>query len=213
MSNTNISTHTSTADQQPVTVVITRRVKVGCEPAYEAWLARLQADAHGLAGYLGVTTQRPSAGLPLKAPREYVSAVRFASLADLRAFEVSDLRARYMAEVTGLVEADATWQHLTGLEFWFTPPAGTVVPQPSRPRMALLMVVVVFGLVLSIGSLVNAAAALLPVALPYPVRLLVTITLEVLLMTYWLMPQLTRRLARWIYPAPGPRQAAGGAKA
>jgi hypothetical protein len=35
---------------------------------------------------------------------------------------------------------------------------------------------------------------------PYPLRLLLTITIEVLLMTYWLMPQLTRRLARWIYP-------------
>jgi antibiotic biosynthesis monooxygenase (ABM) superfamily enzyme len=31
-------------------------------------------------------------------------------------------------------------------------------------------------------------------------RLLLTITIEVLLMTYWLMPLLTRGLARWIYP-------------
>lgn len=93
------------------------------------------------------------------------------------------------------------WERLTGLEFWFTPPPGTVVPQPSRSRMALLMIGVVFSLVLSIGAAVNAAAALLPVALPYPLRLLLTITIEVLFMTYWLMPQLTRRLARWIYPA------------
>jgi len=45
---------------------------------------------------------------------------------------------------------------------------------------------------------------LLPVAVPYPLRLLLTITIEVLLMTYWLMPQLTRRLARWIYPGASP---------
>ncbi len=66
--------------------------------------------------------------------------------------------------------------------------------------MALLMIAVVFILVLSIGSAVNAATALLPFALPYPVRLLLTIVIEVLLMTYWLMPVLTRRLAAWIYP-------------
>lgn len=184
------------ADVQPVTVVVTRRVKPGREKDYEAWLARLQAEARSLPGYLGVTTQRPGAS----GPREYVSAIRFTTLDSLRAFEKSELRARYLAEVTGMVEADAVWQRLTGLEFWFTPPPGTVVPQPSRPRMALLMIAVVFGLVLSIGTLVNAAAAMLPVALPYPVRLLATITIEVLLMTYWLMPQLTRRLARWIYP-------------
>ena len=31
---------------------------------------------------------------------------------------------------------------------------------------------------------------------------LLTITIEVVLMTWWLMPVLTRRLARWIYPGP-----------
>ena len=181
---------------EPVTVVITRRVKAGREAQYEAWLARLQAEARSLPGYLGVTTQRPAAG----AAREYVSAIRFASLSHLRAFETSEMRRRYLAEVSDLVEADAVWQRLTGLEFWFTPPPGTVVPQPSRPRMALLMIAVVFGLVLSLGTLVNWMTGLLPVAVPYPLRLLLTITIEVLLMTYWLRPQLTRRRARWIYP-------------
>lgn len=179
-----------------VTVVVTRRVKPGREADYEAWLAGLQAEARKLPGYLGVTTQRPAPG----GLREYVSAIRFATLADLRAFETGELRARHLANVVDLVEADAVWERLTGLEFWFTPPSGTVVPQPSRSRMALLMIGVVFTLVLSIGAAVNAAAAMLPVALPYPLRLLLTITIEVLFMTYWLMPQLTRCLAGWIYP-------------
>jgi uncharacterized protein len=176
--------------------VVTRKVKAGREKDYEAWLLALQSQARGLPGYLGVTTQRPAAG----GTREYVSAIRFATLADLRAFENSELRARHLALVTDLVEADAVWRRMTGLEFWFTPPPGTVVAQPSRSRMALLMIAVVFVLVLSIGTLVDAAAALLPVAVPYPLRLLFTITIEVLLMTYWLMPNITRRLARWIYP-------------
>jgi antibiotic biosynthesis monooxygenase (ABM) superfamily enzyme len=190
-------------DTEPVTVVVTRRVKPGREAAYEAWLQRLQAEARSLPGYLGVTTQRPTPG----GAREYVSAIRFSTLDHLRAFEGSELRARYLAEVQDLVEADAVWQRLTGLEFWFTPPPGTVVPQPSRARMAVVMIGVVFSLVLLLGSVVNAAAALLPVALPYPLRLLATITIEVLLMTYWLMPLITKRLAFWIYPG---RRTAGG---
>lgn len=189
-------------DTEPVTTVVTRRVKAGREADYEAWLQRLQAEARSMPGYLGVTTQRPAPG----GAREYVSAVRFRTLDDLRRFERSSLRARYMDEVRDLVEADAVWRTQTGLEFWFSPPAGTVVPVPSRPRMAALMIAVVFLLVLSIGSLVNQAAALLPFVVPAPLRLLTTITLEVLLMTYWLMPALTRRMARWIYPA---RQTAG----
>jgi antibiotic biosynthesis monooxygenase (ABM) superfamily enzyme len=182
---------------EPVTVVITRRVKAGRTADYEAWLQQLQQDARDLPGYQGVTTQRPAPGAPL----DYVSVLRFDSLASLQAFERSDLRARALAQVNEYVEGDAAWQRLTGLEFWFTPPPGTVVPQPSRARMAMVMIAVVFGLVLGLGTLVNAAFALLPFATPYPLRLLVTITVEVLLMTYWLMPLITRRLARWIYPA------------
>jgi uncharacterized protein len=146
-----------------VTVVITRRVGPGREIDYEAWLKRLQHGAHTAPGYLGATTQRPAPG----GPAEYFSVVRFASLADLRQFESSELHRRALVEVAPWLEGHAVWQHLTGLEFWFTPPPGTVVPQPSRERMVLL---------------------------------LITIALEVPLLTYVVMPRLTRRLAHWIYP-------------
>lgn len=186
-------TEATSAEPVTVTVIIRRRVKPGAEAAYEAWLQALQADARLLPGYLGVTTQRPGTS----GPREYVSAVRFDSLANLQAFERSDLRREHMARLGDWVEGDAAWEAMTGLEFWFSPPPGTVVPQPSRPRMALVMV---FTLVLVIGSAVNAVFALLPFDTPYPLRLLVTIAIEVVLMTWWLMPLVTRRLARWTYP-------------
>jgi uncharacterized protein len=185
---------------ETVTVVITRRVKPGCGPQYEAWLARLQLEARDVPGYLGVTTHRPTSAGPL----DYTSVVRFSSLEHLQSFEKSELLVRHLAEVRQWVEGDAVWQRLTGLEFWFTPPAGMVVPQPSRPRMVVLMTAVVFILVLSIGALVNAGCDLLAWQtgwlVPRPARLLLTIALEVTLMTYWLMPAITRRLAFWIYP-------------
>lgn len=183
---------TTGAVTEPVTVVVTRRVRAGREGDYEAWLARLLVDAQTMPGYLGATVQRPSPG----APRDYTSVFRFARVEDLRAFEASELRQRALREVQPFVEADAAWQRLTGLEFWFTPPPGTVVPQPSRPRMALLLIVVVYGLVLSIGALV----ARLFGTWPGPLRLLLTIAIEVCLLTWVLMPWLTKHLAGWIYP-------------
>ena len=179
-------------DTEPVTVVVTRRVKPGREAAYEAWLERLLADARSLPGYLGTTVQRPPPG-----GREYTSIFRFDTVGHLRGFEESDLRRRALSEVGELVEDDAVWRRMTGLELWFTPPPGTVVPQPSRLRMALVMIAVVYGLVLSIGSLVAWVLG----AAPVPLRLLITIVIEVFLMTYVLMPRLTRWLARWIYPS------------
>ncbi|MFM2140826.1 MAG: hypothetical protein RLZZ25_1091 [Gemmatimonadota bacterium] len=179
---------------EPVTVVVTRRVRAGHETEYEAWLRRLLADAATLPGYLGASIQRPAAG---SASREYTSIFRFDTVAHLHAFERSDLRARALAEVVPHVEADAAWSRLSGLEFWFAPPPGAVVPQPSRWRMALVMIAVVYALVVSIGYGVGVVLA----GVPSPARLLVTITIEVFLMTYVLMPRLTRWLARWIYPA------------
>jgi antibiotic biosynthesis monooxygenase (ABM) superfamily enzyme len=177
----------------PVTIVVTRRVKPGREQAYEAWLERLLAQASALPGYLGASVQRPGPS----GPREYTSIFRFATLEQLQAFERSDLRRRALEEVADLVEADAAWTALTGLEFWFAAPPGTVVPQPSRPRMALLLIAVVYLLVLSIGALVNTVMG----NLAYPLRLLVTIAIEVSLLTWVVMPWLTRTLARWIYPS------------
>jgi hypothetical protein len=177
---------------EPVTVVVVRRVKAGREADYERWLARLLAGAKELPGYLGANVHRPGPG----AAREYTSVFRFDSVANLRAFEAGELRRRALAEVGEYVEADAAWKELTGLELWFTAPPGTVLPQPSRFRMALVMIAVVFGLVLSIGKVVGLVLE----AAPMPLRLLVTITLEVFFMTYFLMPRLTRWLAPWIYP-------------
>lgn len=181
---------------EAVTVIIRRRVKADQVAQYEDWLRRFQTEAQRiLSGYLGVSTQRPPEGGSPN--REYVSILRFASLADLQQFEASELRIRYLAEVAPYVEADAIWEKLSGLEFWFSAPAGTVVPQPSRFRMALVMIAVVYGLVFSIGTLVGMVLT----DVPQPLRLLVTITIEVFFMTYWLMPHLTRWLAPWIYPA------------
>jgi antibiotic biosynthesis monooxygenase (ABM) superfamily enzyme len=181
----------SPAPASPVTVVVTRRVKAGHEDAYEAWLRSLFERSRALPGYVGAEVHRPPAG-----SREYTSVFRFTSVETLRAFEGSELRRQALAEVVPHVEADAVWSTLTGLELWFEPPPGTVVPQPSRFRMALVLVVVVYGLVLSIGS----GIALVLADAPAQLRLLVTIALEVFLLTYVVMPRLTRWLAPWIYP-------------
>ena len=177
----------------PVTIVARRRVRRGREAEYEAWLARLQSDAHALTGYLGAQVHRPRPG---EGEGEYVSVFRFDSLANLEAFETSDLRRRALAEVAPLSEVDAVWHRTTGLELWFDPPKGTVVAQPVRWRMASVLVVVIFALVLSIGT---AVGWLVP-GWPYPLRLLATIAIEVMLLTYVVMPPLTRAMAWWIYP-------------
>jgi antibiotic biosynthesis monooxygenase (ABM) superfamily enzyme len=177
---------------ESVTVVITRKVKRSRESDYEDWLRRLLEEAKSMKGYLGATIQKPASG-----STEYTSVFRFDTVDNLRKFEESELRSRYLREVVDYVDADAIWKKFTGLEFWFSPPKGAIIPQPSRFRMALVMIAVIFGLVLSIGQVVGMVAA----EVPSYIRLFVTISIEIFLMTYLLMPRITKLLAKWIYPS------------
>ncbi|HSF64247.1 MAG TPA: antibiotic biosynthesis monooxygenase [Paracoccaceae bacterium] len=175
----------------PVTVTVRRRVKPGHEAAYEAWLSRLTAGvARDFPGYLGAEFHRPGPD------GTYRSTFRFDSADHLDAFERSDFRAAMLAEAAPLLAADAAWERMTGLEFWFDPPPGTRVPQPSPHRMALVLIVVIFLLVLALTLTLGPLMAGWPLAL----RLALTVTIQVTLMTYVIMPRLTPRIARFIYP-------------
>jgi hypothetical protein len=176
----------------PVTVTVRRQVKPGHEKDYEAWLERLtRGTAEQFPGYLGAEFHRPAAP-----GREYRCVFRFDSAEHLDAFEQSDFRARMLAEAAPMFAADAAWERMTGLEFWFDPPPGTRVPQPSPHRMALVLIAVVFALVLILNLTIGPLMAGWPLAL----RLLVTVSIQVGLMTYVIMPRLTPRIARFIYP-------------
>ncbi|MGL4238808.1 antibiotic biosynthesis monooxygenase [Tabrizicola sp.] len=177
---------------EPVTVLVRRRVKPGSEAAYEDWLKRMaEGVTREFPGYLGAEFHRPAAG-----SGEYRSVFRFDSLEALERFETSDFRARMLAEAEPFFAGDAAWERMTGLEFWFDPPPGTRVPQPSPHRMALVLVAVVFVLVLALNLTIGPLMAGWPLAL----RVLVTVTLQVGLMTYVVMPRLTPHIARFIYP-------------
>lgn len=176
----------------PLTIVVRRRVRPGREAEYEAWLNRLtQETRERFPGYLGAEFDRPATP-----GGDYRSIFRFDSPEHLEAFEHSDFRRQMLAEAAPLFAADAVWEKMTGLEFWFDPPPGTRVPQPSPHRMAAVLVAVVFCLVLALNLVLGPVMS----GWPLPLRLLVTVTLQVGLMTYVIMPRLTPRIARFIYP-------------
>ncbi|MEL6169026.1 MAG: antibiotic biosynthesis monooxygenase [Pseudomonadota bacterium] len=175
-----------------VTIVVRQRVKQGREAEYEAWLKRMTEGASAnFPGYIGVGFHRPA-----NPGDTYRQIFRFDSVEQLEEFERSDYRAAMLAEGAHLFEADPTFERMTGLEFWFDPPKGTKVPQPSPHRMALVMIVVVFTMILILSSIIGA----LTPSWPQPLRLLMTVTIQVCLMTYVVMPRLTPLIARFVYP-------------
>jgi uncharacterized protein len=86
-------------------------------------------------------------------------------------------------------------QVLTGLESWFTLPAQPGAPPPPY-KMALVTWATIFPLI----TVIVVVSAPLLGPLPLLARLAVTTGVTVPLMTWVVMPRVTRLLHRWLYP-------------
>jgi uncharacterized protein len=182
----------------PVTTTVTRRIKPGHEAAYEGFLAGISGAARAFPGYLGVEVFRPA---PSGQGGEYRIVYRFDSLAHLRAWLDSTEHAAWLQRAEPHVAGPIQTQVLTGLEGWFTLPAQPGVPPPPPFKMALVTWATIFPLI----TLVVVATAPLVGGWPLVARLAVTTGVTVPLMTWVVMPRVTRLLRRWLYPNPGRR--------
>jgi len=174
----------------PVTVTFIRRVKPGRERDYERALSALHAEVHGTPGYLGTNVVHEPG------THDYASIVRFDSLASLQRWEARGIRERWQDEqLVGIVEGPAEERRAEGIEFWFAAP-NHPARAPSPHKMALVLVVVVWciatAFTLGVGPLLAGLAT--------PLRIFVSASVQVCLMTYLIMPRVTRVLAAWLFP-------------
>jgi len=176
----------------PVTTTVTRRIKPGHEAAYEGFLAGISGAARAFPGYLGVEVFRPA---PVQGG-EYRTVYRFDSLVHLRTWLDSAEHAAWLQRAEPHVAGPMRTQVLTGLEGWFTLPTQPGAPPPPPYKMAVLTWATIFPLI----TLVVVASAPLLGPLPLVVRLAVTTGATVPLMTWVVMPRVTRLLHRWLYP-------------
>lgn len=175
-----------------VTTMFARRVRRGMEGAYEEWMRGITAEASAFAGYLGTTLLRPRG----EEQPQYIVIINFQSGAELQQWMRSDERAQWLKRAEPLTLDDEEAQTIVGLERWFTLPSRPMTQPPPRYKMAVLTAVGLFPL------LVLLQLVLTPLVQPLPhwLRLLVSVVVAVPLMTYAVMPVVTRLFFRWLYP-------------
>lgn len=182
--------HTHGTDES-VTVSVSRRVKAGKEAEYEQWIRGITEAGVHFKGHQGVNILRPSSATQ----GEYVIIYRFDNYENARNWEVSAERQQWISKLSPLVEGETTRKQVSGLEFWFDLPSVPVTAHAPRHKMALVLMVVVYCLVL----LLSVVFAPLIGDWPLWMKLLVVIPIQVLLMTYLVMPGVTRLLKNWLY--------------
>jgi uncharacterized protein len=183
--------HLTSEDGAPVATIGTVTVKAGREEAFEQWLHATAAAAMQFEGHLGLDVIRPRPG-----SHEYTFVFRYGTPAQLEAWLTSDVRSQRLKEVEPLCEEAAKLQQLTGLEAWFTLPDRPLSRPPPRHKMALVTLFAVFPTISALNALVvPQLSALHPL-----VRTLVVCVATVAILTYAVMPLLTRLLFSWLYP-------------
>ncbi|BBD58790.1 antibiotic biosynthesis monooxygenase [Nostoc sp. HK-01] len=175
-----------------VTAVITHLIKVGREEEYEEWMRGIIPVARTFPGHLGVNVLRPQKGVH----SEYIIVLHFDHHKNLQAWLESDVRQELIERAKPLIQAPEDVQILTGLETWFELPRRSQKSPPKRYKMVLLTWLGVFVTISIVSRLLS------PLLTPLPMLLaqVITIGVVVWILTYLLMPQLTRFFYKWLYP-------------
>lgn len=177
---------------ESVTAVIRHRVRAEAMVEYEHWLQRIVPIAQRFPGHRGVDVIRPAPGSSL-----YTVTIRFDSLAHAEDWFESSARQTLLAELMPLLAQEEQRETLTGLEFWFHPEPGQ--KPAKRYKQFLLTVSVIFPLTLLVPMPLHWLALRWPWLGNTVLQHLLVAAVIVGLMTYVLMPRLTRWVARWLY--------------
>lgn len=178
----------------PVKIVLERRVRPGAKESFERWVEELIALANQSGALEGSSVLTAGGG-------EYFILLRFASQAELDRWQASPEIVAHLGK--GDAHAIAVDQPVvqTGLETWFTLPG---IPAPVPPRkwkMALMTWLALLPQVILLGFVI-------PAELPLLVRVSMSTAIPVAMLTWVIMPRLTRLFYGWLYPASRQRPAA-----
>lgn len=183
-------TDATSGDDPPVTAIASRRVKPGKEREFEEWVSGILGAAAEFPGYLGSNIIRPSDD-----DDEFQILFKFDRASNLRRWEKSGERKVWLRRVQPLVHEENV-RVLTGLETWFTLPSRPGEPAPPRYKMAIVTWVAVFPLATGIFAITQPVLG----GLPSVIRTFVFTLIMVTLMTYVVMPRMTRLFSFWLYP-------------
>jgi antibiotic biosynthesis monooxygenase (ABM) superfamily enzyme len=169
--------------------IVRRRAKPGCERAYEALIQAMFSDAKKFPGYLAAELIPPA-----DSGGEYQIIQRFATEADLERWNVSAERAAWHERLRSVADGDPEYRLLNGLDAWFAPTALPAHKPPPRWRMT---VVSWMGIFPTVAFLLAFVAPLLA-PLPFLLRTAMLTAMVAGLMSYAIMPRLTRWMGWWL---------------
>jgi uncharacterized protein len=172
----------------PIHVAITRRVRAGCETQFQQALLCFFQKSFAHEGVWGASLLTPPPGSDA---REYGILRTFADEKERDAFYESPMFKAWEEKAKTLTEGEPVYRQLHGLEAWFRSPN-----PPPRWKMAVATFLGVFP----VGMILNLTLGPTIKSWPFIPRNAVFNACVVALLTWVVMPLITRALHRWLHP-------------
>lgn len=173
----------------PVTVAVSRRVRPEREADFETWASGICEAAEKFPGHLGAGHIRPA-----ETGGEHTIVYRFDTPEHFENWQNSPERSSWLDASRELIADEPRVERATGLEFWFHDPSCSYGTAPPVWKQAILTEIGLYPTVLVVAYTVG----LLIAGWPLPVRSLVTTALSVTLMTWVVMPDVSRVFRGWL---------------
>lgn len=183
-----------TKDEEPVTLVLSKMVKANCNDEYESWAKGINKVIRKFDGFIGVEVIRPRE----PSHNEYVILIRFDNNKNLDRWQYSDVCRRWILNAQELIEKQSKFKKTDDLEQWFTLPdqEATDYKHPPYYKKVVVGILAVYPLILLSNLFINPYVE----GLPYYVRVLVSVVVISSLMSYPMIPWISRLLDFWLYP-------------
>ncbi|MEL6560640.1 MAG: hypothetical protein AAFQ94_20780 [Bacteroidota bacterium] len=173
------------------TVVVSHFIKAGAEKLFEEGLKRVIQKASVYEGYQSSeiikTANEPE--------QEYILLIRFDTEPNYKVWANSESRNEWFKALKAYTYKESTIRYEEGIEFWFTVPERKTPVSPKKWKMAFLTWMVIYPAVLTLSTV----ATLMFPTFPLFLRMLIVSMTLVSLMTYIIMPNVTKLFAKWIF--------------
>jgi antibiotic biosynthesis monooxygenase (ABM) superfamily enzyme len=179
--------------QVPAGVVsITRYVKPGYEAVFEGTVRGVILAASTFSGYAGGEVLYPTTKRG-----EWQLILRFETVGHLKEWEESPICQGWIARADALTVGDPRVLRVNSLEAWFALPEVPNALPPPKWKTAIVSAIGIYPVI----SLMPILLKPITNALPAWLATLVSIAIMMPLMTWIVMPQVTRIFKRWLYPS------------
>lgn len=177
---------------EPVTVIISRRVNKQNTAAFEALSTEMTLRAQQFAGHISTAMFKPSS----PEDPEYRIIFRFEDREKLRVWEESAERKEIIEQIEALLISPSEREVVDGLVMWFEMPSKNPLTPPPKYKMTIVSWLALFPTVTAIFVLFGEFIQHWPLL----ARTAFVTVIVMYLMSYVIMPFMTKRFAFWLFP-------------